>query len=432
MGRTWLCKYKWLQKAASRDRHALPGCWSPGPQPRVSAASCPTTLATVELRAEATFRIAGGRGQSAGSAAHSEPSPTHSPKTLDKCHGAKGHLSPKREHNRSRERWAGLRQPLTGRARSGSEHRCQETGKVNKHERPGRPPISAPRRRRSGPREQETEKWLLSQGPGPAARSCWVRRGCVHVGLLLARGRKGQGDEEEVWVQPLEESKGWPLLGLNGGVAALQSRLLWSHWARSRGQRSHCAGAHQDRDRWRGVDKHSSQWSQTPKPPFEGAMQTKGTQANFTTKQTAGTGGETRLAAADAQYPTYAHSLLRPPSVGRGRPWTTRPQGDGRGLAEEMAQTSCTDWLLRLEQGRTGEPQLREQSQVGTAASFPSPHTREEPRALYTTHVKGQGASPPPILPVPEGPDGGSHRPPRQPTSAPRALTGPHLAKRPL
>lgn len=43
-----------------------------------------------------------------------------------------------------------------------------------------------------------------------------MRRGCVHVGLLLARGRKQQGDEREVWAQPPEDSRGG-LAGLREG-----------------------------------------------------------------------------------------------------------------------------------------------------------------------------------------------------------------------
>lgn len=188
-------------------------------------------------------------------------------------------------------------------------------------------------------------------------------------------------------------------------------------------------GAHQDRDRWRGMDKHSGRWSQTPKPPLMNEMQTKGTRANSTAERTAGTGGETWLAAAASQYPTCARSPHATLS-GQGSPTdheaTGRWQGTCRGNGTNVLRSLTPRAGAGPHQGAWG-------AESGGDGGFPPqpPHTREAPRALCTTRAKGQGADPLQSCLCPRDPMAEATDPHGSPPHTHRALTGPHLAKRP-
>lgn len=130
------------------------------------------------------------------------------------------------------ERGPGRGRVFTGEAGSGSERCCQKTGKLNKHEPPGRPPSLRLGRTRSrlGAAGQEAGDRGAVSVPGrqPAVR--WGG-GRVHLALLGV----GKGGEGKVWGLPRRRScaGGDQTRKQEGGCAEgrrLPSRLLGSPW----------------------------------------------------------------------------------------------------------------------------------------------------------------------------------------------------------
>lgn len=188
-------------------------------------------------------------------------------------------------------------------------------------------------------------------------------------------------------------------------------------------------GAHQDRDRWQGMDKHSGRWSQTPKPPLMNEMQTKGTHTNSTAERTAGTGGETWLAAAASQYPTCARSPHATLS-GQGSP--TDHEATGRWQRTCRGNGTNVLWSLTPRAG-AGPHQGAWGAETGRASGFPpQPPTHGRHPGHCAQHVRKAKV---PTPPNPVCARGTRWRKPQTPTAAHRsthrALTAPHLAKRP-
>lgn len=141
-------------------------------------------------------------------------------------------------------------------------------GWKGKQTRAGLDARPSPRRRSALGATRTADGGGAASAPGPPASRTELpgETGMCPRGSPACETQKGAGDQE-VWAQPLTESTGWPLLGLNGGAAALQSHLLRSHWARSRGQRSPCARAqHRPHSAGRGrirIETAGEEWTST-------------------------------------------------------------------------------------------------------------------------------------------------------------------------